>query len=63
LLSIYKNFKRVVVDTFVYHKFCKFHGVLAWVLQISPWRLVLDGKPHHQHRMQFKRFSKDELLS
>jgi hypothetical protein len=29
LLSIYKNFKRVVVDTFVYHKFCKFHGVLA----------------------------------
>ena len=24
LLSVYTNFKRVIVDTFVYHKFCKF---------------------------------------
>ena len=32
LLFVIKNFKRVVVDTFIYHKFCKFRGVLAWVL-------------------------------
>jgi hypothetical protein len=29
LIFVHKNFKRVVVDTFVYHKFYKFHGVLA----------------------------------
>ena len=29
LISVHKNFKRVVVDAFVYHKFCKFCGVLA----------------------------------
>ena len=29
LISVHKNFKRVVVDAFVYHKFCKFRGVVA----------------------------------
>jgi hypothetical protein len=29
MLPVHKNFKTVVVDAFVYHKFCKFHGVLA----------------------------------
>jgi hypothetical protein len=45
LIFVHKNFKRVVVDTFVYHKFYKFHGVLAWVLQIGRQRLMLEGKP------------------
>ena len=29
LLLVHKNFKRVVVDVFLYHKFCKSCGVLA----------------------------------
>jgi hypothetical protein len=27
-LSIYKNFKRVVIDAYVYHKYCRSHCVL-----------------------------------
>jgi hypothetical protein len=27
ILSIYKNFKRVVVDAYVYHKYCRSHCV------------------------------------
>ena len=29
ILPIHKNFERVVVDAFVYHKYCKSHCVLA----------------------------------
>ena len=29
VLPVHKNFERVVVNAFVYHKFCKFCGVLA----------------------------------
>jgi hypothetical protein len=29
MLLVHKNFERVVVDAFVYHKYCKSHCVLA----------------------------------
>jgi hypothetical protein len=29
ILPVHKNFKRVVVDIFVYHKYCRSHYVLA----------------------------------
>jgi len=29
ILLVHKNFERVVVDAFVYHKYCKSHSVLA----------------------------------
>jgi hypothetical protein len=43
ILSIYKNFKKVVVDTYVYHKYCKYR------LEIGTLKLVLEGKPLHQN--------------
>ena len=38
-LSVYKNFKRVVVDAYVYHKFFRSRSAL---------KLVLEGKPLQQ---------------
>ena len=29
LLPVHKILEKVIVDVFVYHKFCKFHGVVA----------------------------------
>ena len=29
ILLVYKNFERVIVDAFVYHKYCRSHYVLA----------------------------------
>ena len=31
LLLVHKNFERVVVDAFVYHKLCKFCGVMSFI--------------------------------
>ena len=45
ILSVHKNFKRVVVDAYVYHKYCRSHCVN---LEIGTQRLVLEGKPLHQ---------------
>ena len=52
ILPIYKNFKRVVVDAYVYHKYCIYHCVN---LEIGTQRLVLEGKPL-QLETQFEGF-------
>ena len=31
LLPVNKNIERVIVDAFVYHKFCKFHSVMSFI--------------------------------
>jgi hypothetical protein len=55
-LPIHKNFKRVVVDVFVYHKYCKSCCVVGMNLEIGTQRLVLEEKPLHQQKMQFEGF-------
>ena len=56
---VHKNFERVVVDVYVYHKYYRSHCVN---LEIGTQRLVLEGKPPHQLSV-IRRFPKDELLS
>jgi hypothetical protein len=51
MLSVPKNFKKVVVDIYVYHKYHRSHCVN---LEISTQILVLEGKPLHQLEAQFK---------
>jgi hypothetical protein len=46
ILLVHKFFKRVVIDVFVYHKYCRSCCVN---LEIGTRRLVLEGKPLHQH--------------
>jgi hypothetical protein len=53
ILSIPKDFKRVVVDAYIYHKYCRSHCVN---LEIGTQRLVLEGKPLHQLEAQFEGF-------
>ena len=53
ILSVHKNFKRVVVDAYVYHKYCRSRCVN---LEIGIQRLVLEGKPLHQVETQFEGF-------
>ena len=53
ILPIHKDFERVVVDAFVYHKYCRSHCVN---LEIGTQRLVLEGKPLHQIETQFEGF-------
>jgi hypothetical protein len=53
LLSIPKNFKRVAVDAYVYHKYCRFYCVN---LEIGTRRLVSEGKPLHQLESPLKGF-------
>jgi hypothetical protein len=60
ILSIHKNFERVVVDAYVYHKYYRSRCVN---LEIGTHRLVLEGKPLHQFETQFEGFPMDELLS
>ena len=52
-LPIHKNFERVVVDTYVYYKYCRSHCVN---LEIGTQRLVLERKPLHQLETQFEGF-------
>jgi hypothetical protein len=51
ILPVHKDFERVVVDTYVYHKYYRSHCVN---LEIGIERLILEGKPLHQLEMQFK---------
>jgi hypothetical protein len=44
-LPVHKDFKWVVVDAYVYHKYCRSHCVN---LEIGTRRLELEGKPLHQ---------------
>jgi hypothetical protein len=53
VLPIHKNFERVVVDAYVYHKYCRSRCVN---LEIGTQRLVLEGKLLHQLGMQFEGF-------
>jgi hypothetical protein len=48
VLPIHKDFKRVVVDTYVYHKYYRSRCIN---LEIGTRRLVLEGKPLHQLEM------------
>jgi hypothetical protein len=45
ILSVTKDFKRVVVDAYVYHKYYRSRSVN---LEIGTRRLVSEGKPLHQ---------------
>ena len=45
ILSVPKIFERVVVDAYVYHKYCRSRCVN---LEICTQRLMLEGKPLHQ---------------
>ena len=45
IIHVHKNFERVVVDAYVYHKYCRSHYVS---LEIGTQRLVLEGKPLHE---------------
>jgi hypothetical protein len=51
ILPSHKKIERVVVDTYVYHKYCRSHCVN---LEIGTQRLVLEEKPLHQFEAQFK---------
>jgi hypothetical protein len=50
MLSVPKNFEKVVVAIYVYHKYYR----SCVNLEISTQRLVLEGKPFHQLEAQFK---------
>jgi hypothetical protein len=60
ILPIHKNFKRVVVDAYVYHKYCRSSFVN---LEIGTRRLVLEGETTSPIRNAIQSFPKDELLS
>jgi hypothetical protein len=51
ILPAHKNFERVVVGAYIYHKYCRSRCVN---LEIGTQRLVLEGKPLHQLEAQFK---------
>jgi hypothetical protein len=53
ILPTHKNFERVVIDAYVYHKYCRSHCVN---LEIGTLRVVLEGKPLHQLEAQLKGF-------
>ena len=53
ILSVHKDFERVVVDAYVYHKYCRSCCVN---LEIGTQKLMLEGKPLHQFETQFKGF-------
>jgi hypothetical protein len=44
-LPVHKDFKQMIVDAYVYHKYCRSRCVN---LEIGTRRLVLEGKPLHQ---------------
>ena len=45
ILLVHKDFERVVVDAYVYHKYCRSRCVN---LEIGTQRFMLEGKPLHQ---------------
>jgi hypothetical protein len=53
ILSVPKYFERVVVDAYVYHKYCRSRCVN---LEIGTRRLVSEGKPLHQLEAQLEGF-------
>ena len=59
ILLVHKDFERVVVDAYVYHKYCRSRCVN---LEIGTQRLMLEGN-HFTNLSAIRRFPKDELLS
>jgi len=53
ILSVPKNFERVVVDAYIYHKYCRSRCVN---LKIGTQRLMLEGKQPHQPKARFEGF-------
>jgi hypothetical protein len=53
MLPVYKDFEKVVVDAYVYHKYCKSY---CENIEIDTQRLVLEEKPLHQLEAQFEGF-------
>jgi hypothetical protein len=51
MLFVHEDFERVVVNAYVYHKYCRSRCVN---LEIDTQRLVLEGKPLHQLETQFE---------
>ena len=59
ILLVHKDFERVVVDAYVYHKYYRSCCVN---LEIGTQRLMLEGN-HFTNLSAIRRFPKDELLS
>ena len=59
ILLVHKDFARVVVDAYVYHKYYRSRCVN---LEIGTQRLVLEGKPLHQLETQFKGFPRTSFF-
>jgi hypothetical protein len=59
ILIIHKDFERVVVDAYVYHKYCRSHCVN---LEIGTQRLMLE-RNHFTSLKCNSKVSKDEILS
>ena len=53
MLHVHKGFERVVVDAYIYHKYCISHCVN---LEIGTQRLVLEEKQLHQLKHNSKVF-------
>jgi hypothetical protein len=60
VLSVHKDFERVDVDAYVYHKYCRSH---CMNLEIGARRLVLEGKPLHQLETRFEGFPRMRFCS
>jgi hypothetical protein len=59
ILPILKNFERVVIDAYVYYKYCRSHRKN---LEICVQRMAMKGEPLHQLEA-IQRFPKTELVS
>jgi hypothetical protein len=59
ILFVTKDFKRVVVDAYVYHKYYRSHSVN---LEISTRRLVSEGKPLYQLEAQLEGFPRTSFV-
>jgi hypothetical protein len=55
VLPIHKDYERVVVDAYVYHKYC---GSRCVNLEIGTRRLVSEGKPLHKLKAQLEGFAR-----
>ena len=60
ILPIHKDFERVVVDAYVYHKYCKYRGQKSWDRYPE---FGIGGETTPPIRNAIRRFPKDELLS
>jgi hypothetical protein len=60
VLPIHKDFERVVIDAYVYHKYCKSRWHESWDRYT---KVGVGGETTSPIRSAIQRFSKDKLLS